>query len=891
MCILEKTSYVYKENLDVYPYFCRGLVPKVNGALIVQDSGKVEVPLIMTLKKNTTPYLPDIKYVCDHLGLQFSLEDLYKMSCLYVNSSLACTNALENLGTTRKKYLCATYIISRRLSSCNNYLAQAAFKLRLPEWIKRNRRIVESLLLKFNPGNDFIAESYLKEVNESIELRSANTNKKAINKCYISVLAEQKTYISKYLITYLGAIKWFRWTPGGLLKSKMITELSVRVERNMTTDDMFMDSKMVAPELSEYVHKNSIAEAIKSQKEEKAKNILRSASDKTYKQSRTDYWNSREKKKYLSSGRGALTKLDKEALRIYNKWVNIVENGLEIEDDEDAAIISELADCPSADKHFLLGFIWEQLYSLQGSFQSEIAYAMRRQRLLLANNQGIYSYRVQLSLEVVDRYMYSRRKDCTPDILPDWLESKKYMYFNNIYYPSKSRYISDKALEEIKAGKYVDVVQMYKNNALTTKMFITASLLQKLLRKLAKRANIVVFDKHQYHADLVNDCKQQFKDLITYSHNARRFEMFAVKYVEDYIWSGMYVENASIKEEGEQVRKAIMQSRVKILEVCRAVGMPVVKTFKDNIERFSSGLGRAVEALNDMERYRMPIEDYGSRSSVIREFFENSTQVETNNTPMVQKTGINPKIRYILHDDPVTTIFINRLIDYLIKFRKYLKWTNSYYTEVRRINSKPLRQVEEILMLRYRTLWDLRETGRIFVRDDMQWGLKDITLTKEMMRDFRKFTADDYVKSLRAYRERKHDFKGQEELKRTFNVERKFTRTYQYTVAKLLGQKFFPQGDLILKSLIVRFTMDMEEYKFITELPKLDPNKITLKAFRTGPLIPSDAAPPQIMSTERFQEVEAALAANPGKGKKKKSKKQKKKDKSYEAAVSALKKD
>jgi hypothetical protein len=891
MCILERTSYVFKEKLDAYPYFCRSLVPRVNGALIIKDSDRIEVPLIMTLKKNTIPHLPDIKYVCDHLGLKFSLEDLYKMSSLYVNFSLACTDALNDLGTTRKKYLCATYIISRKLSRCNNYLAQAAFKLRLPEWIKRNHRIVESLLLGFDPGNDFIAESYLKEVNDSIELKSGNTNKKALNRCCISVLAEQKTYISKYLITYLGAIKWFRWTPGGLLKSKMITELSVRVERNMTTNDMFMDSKMVAPELSEYVHKNSIAEAIKSQREEKVRNVLRLVSDKTYRQSRTDYWNSCEKKKYLSSRKETPSELDKEALRIYNKWVSIVENNLEIEDDEDAAIMSELENCPSADKHFLLGFIWEQLYSLQGRVQSEIAHAMRRQRLLLANKQSIYSYRVQLSLATIDRFMYSYRGDCTPDILPDWLESKKYMYFNNIYYPCKSQYISNRALEEIKAGKYVDVVQMYKNNALTTRMFITASLLQKLLRKLAKRENIIVFDKHKYHADLVNDCRQQFKDLIAYSHNARRFEMFAVKYVEDYIWSGMYIKNASIREEGEQVRKAIMQSRVKILEVCRSVGMPVVKTFRDNIERFSSGLGRAVEALNDMERYRMPIEDYGSRSSVIREFFESSTQVETDNTPMVQKTGINPKVRYLLHDDPVTTIFINRLINYLINFRKYLKWTNSYYTEVRRINSKPLRQVEEMLMLRYRTLWDLRETGRIFVKDDMQWGFKDITLTKEMMRDFRKFSTDDYVRSLRTYNERRPDFKGQEELKKTFKAERTFTRTYQYTVTRHLGQKFFPQGDLFLKSLITRFTMDIEEYKFITELANLDPSKITLKAFRTGPLIPSDAAPPQIMSAERFQEVEAALAANPGKGKGKKSKKQKKKNKSYEAAVSALKKD
>jgi hypothetical protein len=42
MCILEKTSYIYKENLDIYPYFCRGLVPKVNGALVVKEEGAVE---------------------------------------------------------------------------------------------------------------------------------------------------------------------------------------------------------------------------------------------------------------------------------------------------------------------------------------------------------------------------------------------------------------------------------------------------------------------------------------------------------------------------------------------------------------------------------------------------------------------------------------------------------------------------------------------------------------------------------------------------------------------------------------------------------------------------------------------------------------------------------
>jgi hypothetical protein len=891
MCILERTGYIYKDKLDIFPYFCRSLIPKENGALIVKDTDKIEVPLIMTLKKNTTPYLPDIKYVCDHLGLQFSVEVLYEMSCLYVNHSLACPKALENWGTTRKKYLCATYIISRKLRSCGNHLAQTAFKMRLPEWLKRNRGVVESLLIGFDPGNDYIAESYLKEVNAAIELRSLNFNKKSLNKCRINVLAEQKTYISKYLITYLGAIKWFRWTPGGKLKCKMITELSVRVERNMTNDEMFMDSKMVAPELSSYVHKTSIAEAVKSQKDERAMNVLRVAPDKQYRQSRTDYWNLWERKRYLNSRKNEPDALEKEALRIYNKWVNVTENNISLEEDDDAAILSELNSCPCTEKHFLLGFIWEQVYSSQGRIQSEIAYAMRRQRLLLANKQSIYSYRVQLSLETIDRYMYSYRKECTPDILPDWLDSKKYMFFNNIYYPVKSKYISNKALEEIKAGKYVDVLQMYKNNALTTKMFVTASLLQKLLRKLAKRENIVVFDKHKRHADLVNDCRQQFKDLIAYSHNARRFEMFAVKYVDDYLWSGMYIENASIKDEGDKVRKAIMDSRVKLLEVCRAVGMPVVKTFRDNIERFSSGLGRAVEALNDMERFRMPIEDYGSRSSVVREFFESSTKVETNNTPLVLKTGINPKVCYILHDDPVTTIFVNRLINYLINFRKYLKWTNSYYTEVRRINSKPLRQVEELLMLRYRKLWDLRETGRVFVKDDTDRSVKDITLTKEMMRDFRRFTADDYVKSLRAFRERRGDFKGQEELKKTFNVERKFTQTYQYTVARRLGDKFFPQGDLSLKLLIIRYAFDPEEYMHITKMANLDTSKITLRHLRTEPLIPSDAAAPQIMSIERFQEVEAAMAANPSKGKKKRSKKQKKKDKSYAAAVSALEKD
>lgn len=890
MCILEKTRLVHKEKLDAMPYFCRSLATKVNDTLAIYDDGKVEVPLIMTLKKNPVPFLPDIYYVCQHLGLNFPVETLYKMSCLFLNQSTACPKAIESMGTTRKKYFCATYVISRKLVTVNNYLAETAFRTRLPEWIKRNRSVVTRLLEDFNPGNDYIAESYLNEVNMVIRAKSENRNKKRLNKCTINVLAEQKTYISKYLITYLGAVRWFRWTPQGALRRRLLTELSLRVERNMTTDEMFMDSEMVAPELSDYVHRNSIAEAIKSQKEERKRFILRQASDKAYRKSRTNYWNALEYERYLKDRKSDKDNLDKEALSIYNKFVRYTSSGSSFEDDEDAYILAELQSSPSGDKHFLLGFIWEELYGRLGELQRSVSMDMRRQRLLLANKQQIYVYRAQIPMVRLDMHMHAFRKDHTPDALPDWLDAKKYMRFNNIYYPEKSLYMADRALQEIKDGNYVDVVQMYKNNAISTKMYITASLLQKTLRKLAKKENIVVFDKHQFTHNILNNCKQQFKDLMAYSHNARRFQTFATKYVHDYIWERKYIENAQIRDEGVKINQALRESRVKILEVTRAVGMPIVRTFASNIDRFAEGIGRAVEALNDLERFRMPVEDFGMRSSVIREYLDSCSSISTTNLEVAVKQGVNPTVKYLLLDDPVFTIFINRLINYLIRFKKYLKWTNSYYNLTRRINSKPLRQVEEILMLRFRRLWDLRETGRVFVKDDTEWGLKEITLTKEMMKDYRRFTNEDYIKSLRAMRERRDDYKGELELKDSFKFKKSFSQGYRISVATALGRKFFASNDFLNIRRISSFIMSNQEMFTLHPKP-IDPAQITLIQHRTRGLIPSDDAAPQIMSAERFEAFEQAMAANPGKGKKKRSKKKREKDKSFETAISALKED
>jgi len=890
MCILEKTRLVHKSNLDRAPHFCRDLARKENGALILFDNDKVEVPLIMTLRRNPVPFLPDIHYVCQHLGLEFPIETLYQMSCLYLNFSLACPAALESMGTTRKKYMCATYVISRRIHTCRNYLAETAFKMRLPEWIKMNKDVVSRLLADFNPHNDYIASSYLEHVNTIIRAKSSNLNKKAINKCPISVLSEQKTYISGELVTYLGAIKWFRWNPLGRLKSRLLTELSLRVERNMTTDDMFMDSEMVAPELSNYVHKNSIAEAVNAQKEEKMRFILRQASDRVYKQSRIDYWNSLEYEKYVRDRKSDKDNLDRESLSLYNRFIELTESGSSFESEEEASLFSNLLESPSNSKHFLLGFIWEELYGRLGEFQRSVSYNMRRQRLLLAKNQQIFVYRSQIPLDVIDHTMHHYRDKYSPEALPDWLEAKKYMFFNNIYYPCKSRYMGDRALLEIKNGNYVDVVQMYKNNAITTREFITANLLQKTLRKLAKRENIIVFNKHQAYHNILNTCKQQFKDLMAYSHNARRFEMVATKYVHDYIWGRNYIENAQIHQEGEAVRKALETSRVKIMEVSRAVGMPIVKNYASNIDRFSEGIGRAVEALNDIERYRMPIEDFSSRTSVIREYIEGCHSIETTNLDRAVKLGINPKMRYLLLDDPVFTTFINRLIAYLINFRKYLKWTNSYHNETRRVNSKPLRQVEEMLMLRYRRLWDLRETGKIFVKDDAGSSAEDIVLTKEMMKDFRRFKTEDYIKSLKMVNKRQFDYRSELDLKTTLNMKKSFTQGYRLAVSVAVSRKLFAHNDYKGLSLIRSFLMSNAEMGWMN--PKMiDPNMVSLKRHRTTGLIPSDDAPPQIMSAQTFAEVEQALAANPRKGKKKRSKKQKKKDKSYEAAIAALKKD
>jgi len=870
MCILEKTTTVRSDFVEKLSSTCRQILIKEKGALTLRGDS-ITVPVIMTIRKNPMPYLPEIKYVCDHLGLIFPMADLYKMSAIFLNSSLACPEALKSMSISRKHYFYVTYIISERLFSYRNHLASTAFKKRIPEWIKNNKTLINKLLRGFKGDNDFIAMQYLNEVNHSIWARSNGPNKKFLNKIPIHVLAEQRTYISKYLITYLGAIRWFRWTPAGQNKMNCLKELTVRVVRAYSNTVALMDAEAVAPDLENYLFNMNLREADKNIRENRLISAVSISSHKVPSAPQQAQWNFRSEINFKADKERLNDELDKRCKVIYDRYTTAIQGDGIQEDDEDVEILEALVPSPCQKQHFLLGFIWEELYGRRGKFEETVSRAMRRMRLNYAK-KGIYFYRMQLPFLEVDRYMHYYRETVKHTDLPRWLEVKKYFEFNNIYLPEKSAYLSDRILVDIKAGKYVDVMQMYKNNAITSRSYITATLLQRMIRKLAKKNQITVFDKHQRKANLINDCKQQFKDLITYSHNCNRHEAVALKYLDAYLSSGVYIENSDLKKDGDtlvQERSVALTSKWDMMST---------RSLKDSLnakrklfEETSGDISRAIAALNDIERYRMSLADFADRFSVIRDFLDTTLHLSTQNTANAESEEFNTRMIYILSNDPVSAIFFNRLISYLIKFNKFFKLTDSYFDRERRIYSKPIRQIEELLILRYRTLWDLRETKKVYLKKERIMRGKDLDpeTAAWVNEEMGKYSVTSLKSALRELIDSR-DLKDRRTVAESMGLNKPVSESYKFAVAQLFGvtRYLFSPFELISCGTFSNL---------VSRAPRVERPSVAE--------VPSDHARPQIMTYAEVSNLIDAITANPMRGSKKRSKAQKKRDRSYDTIV------
>jgi hypothetical protein len=884
MCILEKEQVIDSQSLQLYNSYCREIAIKDCGHIIAWEENKIVVPLILTLRRNPTLFLPEIKYVCDHLNLVFPIHDLYKMTALFLNKNLACPKALETMSISRKKYFQVTYIIGERLSGYHNYLANAAFENRIPKWIKNNRKLIKTLMKSFDPGNDFIAVEYLKMVNEDIKFKSNNRNKKALNKIPISVLSETRTYISRHLITYVGAILWFRWTPKGKIKSNMLKELAIKTATNYVEDKDLMDVKEPYKELTKYIMSDNNRDAQKAIKEYKYNaSYTRVLSVNKNPEKRVNYINRREETAYRKVRSVDFDQLDIESAIIYKRWNKYLYEGKINQSDKEAKLLNELSKSPCQKKHFLMGFIWEELYSKLGNIQSDVGLAMRRKRLILAN-KGIYLYRVQLDMDELDRLMHYEIDTASPEDLPQWLVARKYFFFNNNYYPSKSEYIAAKTLLKIKQGNYVNVFQLYKNNAISSRFFITSTLLQRVLRKRAKKDDIRVFDKHAFKCNIINDCKQQFKDLMTYSHNARRFEAVSIKYVEEYINSGFYISNSDLKQKGDKFLEDTTTKRL-----AKWDQMSPQRSFKSKqgfFEKNAGDLPRAISALNDIQRYRMSLEDFGDRFSTIRDYLTTVPRITTVSPRKDIQEGFNCEMMYPLAVDPVTSIFMNRLIKYLIRFIKIFKVSNSYQIEHRRINSKPIRQVEEMLVLRYRALWDLRETGRIYLKQE-QWhrgSALNPAMADWIDSEYSKLTSAKLVQAFRSLAPNSGSYREKESMNKLFKTSKPLTESYQYTVAKMFSVQdyLFHKTEYIEELFGTLVVAEKKKKKKKKKKPseKKPPADTELSVL-------SEGARSQVLTYGEASSLIEAISANPLKGQKKKSKKKKRKDRSYET-VTAL---
>jgi hypothetical protein len=381
---------------------------------------------------------------------------------------------------------------------------------------------------------------------------------------------------------------------------------------------------------------------------------------------------------------------------------------------------------------------------------------------------------------------------------------------------------------------------------------------------------------------------------MTYSHNARRFESVSIKYVEEYINSGFYILNSDLKQKGDEFLQATTNQRVEKWEQMEPKRSFMSK--KGFFEKNAGDLPRAINALNDIQRYRMDLEDFGNRFSVIRDYLTTLPRITTTSPRKDIQEGVNCEMMYPLAVDPVTSIFMNRLINYLIRFIRVFKVSNSYQIEKRRINSKPIRQVEEMIILRYRFLWDLMETGRIYLKQE-QWqrgANVDPAMSDWIDKEYNKLSNKEVLEAFRSLKSSSGSSREKESMNKLFQTDKPLTESYQYTVAKMFSvQDYLFHKTEYIEEMFGKLTIAEKEKKSSNKKKKKKKktiNKAEENTQETETRIElstlSEGARSQVLTHGEASSLIEAITANPLKGQKKKSKRKKKKDRSYETVVS-----
>jgi len=765
MCFLEKTSLIDLQEFQVLP---RELVGR---NLVLKEKGKIQVPKILTVKKlNPLPFLIDVNFVLTKLQLAVEPEVLSQIISLYMKGENACPTALKNLKTERKNYLKICIIIKERLKIYKNYLVDSLINQRMKGWIEKNEGKIKEAFVELKNSNSYVETCYLDHVNSITEEKVKHFFRRKKNKIPICKLGCEKYYVSKYLMTSLGAINWFIKTEKGKLKSSLLNELKERSISGYIQDyNDFIDfeDNVVAPFVESLYNESQKSVLRQIHKKEQDDKFFKRQSqliseNKMLKSEATIDKNVRLfKEKYKGKVLIGLKKLAYESTELY---LNLKHKKLDPTPvrltTDNRTLFGHLSDSPCQNLYYLFWLSWEHHYAKRGDFEADLAFKMRVRRLELAKINYFPGY-IQLPFDQIDDLMYKHRLDSPYYRLPEEDEHKKLFVINNNYYPRKSAFLGHVVLHQIKSGNNVNLVQLYKNNAINNHTFVTGLCLQKSIRKLCQIRGVEIIDKHKFVADISNNVNQAIPIRNFKNYNFMKFNNIVDEIVEDYCRGRIFIHQRDFAFYGRRYKdEEIEEYQKKFSRGNMGTGTykKKFKLHKNKIRKEcnESSMIKAINDYNDLFRFRYSLTDYHTKCESIYQFFK-SISIFTIQSDIEEESCPKSLAYYQVSNNPVFNMFTVKIIKMLINFTKVYKITKSYNSPEIRKASKPLRKLEELLILRYRQLWDLIETNKVFTfRENEKYfmwleGEKMFeSLSNEI--DFNQFDTDTIIKSLQELR-------------------------------------------------------------------------------------------------------------------------------------------
>jgi hypothetical protein len=769
MCILEETAIVnYKEYVKL-SNSCKG------NQIVEYLSKEVTIPKLLSIRKlNPMPFLEDLKFLLSELQLEVPEYELIQIISLYLSGQNACHIGLKNLKMDRSFYLKICIIIKKRLKIFNNYLIDTLIDRRMQGWLEKNEEDILKAIISLKNSNNYVENSYLDHVNSVTEEKVKTYFRMRKNKVPLCRLGKEKFYLSKYLMTSVGAINWFKKTTDGKIKQKCLDQLKDISIKGYLNDinsfilyettpveefvnDIYKCSQKIVDRQKADILRNqrffdNRTRLIKENKKMKSENFRM----KNIKYFKEKYGNVRLM--------GTMKKASESVTRFLRKKHGEV---FKISEDEEI-LFSQLSLSPCQNKYYLFWMTWEHHYSKRGEFEMKFAWKMRTRRLELAKI-NYYPGFIEIPFFELDSLMYDYREKSPYYRLPEEVKYKNLFTINNNYYPDKSKFVGHLVLQNIKSGNYINVLQLYKNNAIEQRVFVTALSIQKLIRYLCKSRNIEVLDKHQTVSTLSNNILQMKFIKSLHNYNFMKMNNLITEIFEDYKRSRTFIHqrdhyfcNRSYIEENieEFDRKFARQ------KVGTSTYKKKFKAYKNSLKRETETMSfkKAIVALDELETKNLSLQFYYNYGSLIRDFFF-EISMDSPGCDLEEELDKEFSVKMQNHINPVITIFTNRVINMLINFFKVYKITKSHDNiEIRRA-SKPFRELEEALILRYRQLWDIRETGKIYnhinVEEYENWSLKE-AIFKDLSKDikFEDYTGEQISGALKRFRESRKNEEG-----------------------------------------------------------------------------------------------------------------------------------